>query len=62
MRDFREMLADQQDAKMKLREVSQEMADYASRFDGTLKEALQMGIVRLNFTSPSGFAEWLRNN
>jgi len=50
-----------QEAKMMKRETEYELCHIIETFDGTLNEALKIGLVRLNFSAPPGFRRGLRH-
>ena len=55
------LLEDISDAKMIIHQSTHELADLVLRFDGTIEDALRLGIVRLNFTAPAGFYKHLHS-
>ena len=55
----RKNLARQREVRQELRELQSEMAEVVERFDGTLKEAVVLGLVKL-VGVPSGYVKWLQ--
>jgi hypothetical protein len=51
-----------QEAKMMKREAEFELCHIIETFDGTLNDALMIGLVRLNFSAPPGFKRSLRSS
>ena len=48
--------------KYQLRQVEREMSEIVLNFEGSVKDALIGGIVKLNFPAPPGFHNWLRKD
>ena len=55
------LLEDISEAKMIIRQSTYELADLVVRFDGTIEDALRLGIVKLSFPAPAGFYKHLHS-
>ena len=55
MSEFRDMKDAYDRAKQEVREIEDAMAQYAIDYHGTVKEAVQEGIVKFNFPVPKGW-------
>ena len=49
-KDIKALIDVRKDLKMELRRVEEQLAEEVTKFDGTLIEALDMGLVKLNFS------------
>ena len=59
--DIKELLNKRQDLKMELREVEHELINVVENFEGTLNEAVRLGLVKFNFTVPQGYYRSIHN-
>ena len=55
MNRIEELIKKQDELKCILRNVQHELINEVEQFDGTLREALSQGLVRLNFPVPVGY-------
>lgn len=61
MTRIEELIGEQEDLKGRLRHVQQQLTDEVMQFQGTLRDALEMQLVRLNFAAPAGFHRHLKS-
>ena len=59
-REIKELINRQQELKFELRNVQNELCSKVEYYEGSLREALKTGLVRLNFPAPSGFYKYLK--
>lgn len=57
---IKELIDRQQDLKFELKDIQSKLCTEVERYEGSLREALRDGIVRLNFPAPSGFYKYLK--
>jgi len=55
-----QLLADRMEAIDVRRESEQQLTDLVLNFDGSVRDALREGLVRLNFPAPAGFYRHIR--
>ena len=55
MNKIEELIEKQDELKQELKFVQQKLIDEVEQFDGTLRDALAQGLVRLNFPVPAGY-------
>ena len=59
--EFRRLMSEYQEHKYEMRRLQNDMANIVIQFDGSLKDALAEGLVRLNFPAPPGFNKWIHS-
>ena len=60
MRDYKEVLDEHRELKMKLAELEGEMTNCIQKFQGTLEEAIAYGLVRPAIPVAPGYTRYLR--
>ena len=58
MSEFRDMKDAHDRAKQEVRNIEEEMVQYVINYRGTIREAIEEGIVKFNFPVPKG---WMRH-
>ena len=58
--NIQEVLARRCQLKDELRELDHDLTSHVLKFEGSLKDALKAGLVRLNFPAPTGFYRHLK--
>ena len=56
-----ELLMRKRDLQDEIRRIDHELVDVINHFEGSLIDALKMGLIRLNFTAPPGFRQFLNS-
>ena len=56
---IKELIDRQQELKFELKDVQHSLADMVMNYEGSLREALESRLVRLNFPAPPGFHRYL---
>lgn len=62
MKELDKLLYEYEEVKRAKREIEHQLTDLVIRYDGTLKDALKDGLVRLNFAAPPGFKHYLKES
>lgn len=57
---IQEILRDRDEAKLQMEEANRKLCNMVETFEGKLTDALALGLVRLNFSAPSGFNRYLK--
>ena len=52
---MKELIIRHRELKHEIRALESQMAGTLERFEGTVKDALRQGIVKLNFPAPPGY-------
>lgn len=60
MRDYKVILDEHRELKMKMADLESELTACISQFGGTLEEAIGRGLVRPTIPLPSGYVRFLR--
>ena len=60
MERIKTLLADHAEHKYQLRSIEKELAGYLVDYEGSVIDALILGIIRPNFPTPAGFKHWLK--
>ena len=60
MRDYKEVLDEHRELKMKLAELEGEMTNCIQQFQGTLEKAIACGLVRPAIPVAPGYTRYLR--
>lgn len=58
--EIKELIDKQQELKFELKDVQHRLADMVMDYKGSLQEALESKLVRLNFPAPPGFYRLFR--
>jgi len=58
--EIQDLITKRNELREELRMIDHELASAVLTFKGSIEDALKAGIVRLNFTAPSGFYEHIR--
>ena len=57
--EIKELIDKQQELKFELKDIQHRLADMILNYEGSLREALESRLVRLNFPAPPGFHRYL---
>ena len=59
-KDVAELLSRKDDLEYELRDINHHLIEIVMYYEGSVKEALQEGLIRLNFRAPTGFYKNIR--
>ena len=61
MNNIEKLIEEQNELKNELNNTQRKLISEVEQFDGTLREALSLGLVKLNFAVPAGYYRSLRD-
>lgn len=60
--DIKQLIRDRRDAQIQLQDIESQLTSALQSFEGTLLEAIAIGLVRPNFPTPPGFKRYIRES
>ena len=56
------MLMRKNDIQCELRQINHDLCQEIMNFQGSVREALEIGLIKPNFSAPAGFKRMMENN